>query len=316
MRLLRNVISFAALLAIVAGALVYIDSLGVRGTAAERRTNLTMGVENINGLVVGSKVLLLGVPVGKVTAIRPDVTGLAIDFYVDAAHRIPVDTVVRLDNLSALEEAYIGLFPRSAAGPVLTDGEHIATEAVQRPLSIADLMVALGRVLGQADPVRLQRIIAEADAGLPDPETVLPNLSRTGTLLRGEAGSLDGRGRELLVNLQVLLSESGYAGPALANLGPLLAQVGGNMQGVFGNALTMVHSGNPENLERFQAYLARIQNFFDNRAPDIKVLAETLLPNARAMSQALTHFDTARMLDNLLAGVPADGTIVLRVAPG
>ncbi|HTM84876.1 MAG TPA: MlaD family protein, partial [Mycobacterium sp.] len=286
---------------------------GVRTAPPDQRTRLALIVANINGLVTGSNVLLRGVPVGKVTGIHPDVAGTTIDFYVDRAYPIPVDTEVRLDNLSALGEAYIGLFPRTAVGPMLADGQRIATELVHQPLSIADLAVAVGRLFNQADPALLARIVAEADVGLPDPEAVLPNLARTGALLRGEVGAMDGRGREVLHNLQTLLRDAGFVGPALTSLAPQLGQVGVNMQGVFGNAMNLVLAGSPENLERFQAYLARLQNFFDTRAPDIKVLAETLLPNARAMSDALTHFDTARVLENMLVGMPADGTITLRV---
>lgn len=314
MRWVRTTVSVAAFVAIVVAAVGYIGELGVRTGPPESRTQLSMVVTNINGLAVGSSVLLRGVPVGRVTAIRTDVDGATVEFYVDAAHQIPVDSAVRLDNLSALGEAYIGFLPRSAAGPMLRDGERLATEAVHPPLSIADLAIALGRLLGQSDPDRVARIVAEADAGLPDPDVVLPDLARAGALLRGEVASLRGRDVELLTNLQILLRNAEFAGPVLAGLGPRLGAVGINMQGVFGNAMNLVLAGSPENLQRFEDYLHRIQNFFDTRAPDIKVLAETLLPNARAMSDALTHFDTARVLDNMLAGVPADGTITLRVS--
>ncbi|HLR98355.1 MCE family protein [Mycolicibacillus parakoreensis] len=313
MRALRSVATVVAFAVIVAAAVGYIAGLGVRTGPPAARTELSMVVDNLNGLVTGSRVLLRGVPVGAVTAVHPTTGGVTIDFYVEAAHPIPVDTVVRLDNLSALGEAFIGLFPRTAGGPVLTDGQLLDTEMVHRPLSIADLAIALGRLLGQADPDRLSRIVDEADIGLADPDLVLPNLARAATLLRGEVAGLNGRGGELVDNIQTLLRNAGFVGPVLAGLGPQLGGIGVNMQQVLGNAMNLVLAGSPENLQRFSAYLNRIQTFFDTRAPDIKVLAETLLPNARATSDALTHFDTARVLDNLLVGMPADGTITLHV---
>ncbi|HTM85369.1 MAG TPA: MlaD family protein, partial [Mycobacterium sp.] len=86
MRMLRNTLSYAALVTIVVAAVGYIGALGVRATPPDNRTRLALIVANINGLVAGSNVLLRGVPVGKVTAIHPDVAGATIDFYVDRAH--------------------------------------------------------------------------------------------------------------------------------------------------------------------------------------------------------------------------------------
>lgn len=310
----RNLLTVTALTAIVLLAIGYIGALGVRINPPEHRTNLSMAVANVNGLVVGSNVLLRGVPVGKVTAIDTTVDAATVDFYIDGAHQIPVDSTVRLDNLSALGETYIGLFPRTSGGPVLTDGQHLAAEAVTQPPTISDLAVSMGRLLQQADPAQLTRIVAEADTALGDPDTLLPNLAHAATLLRSEVMSMDGRGQELLTNLQTLLRNAEFVGPTLAQLAPSLRQLGPNVQGIFAGAMNLVLAGSPEAIERLQAYLARIQNFLDTRAPDIKVLAETLLPNIRSIGSALTNFDTGRLLGNLLRGVPEDGAIELRVS--
>ncbi|CAJ1579456.1 MlaD family protein [[Mycobacterium] wendilense] len=310
---LRNVVSLAALAAIVVIALGYVAALGVRLGPPEQRANLSMAIDNINGLVVGSNVLLRGVPVGKVTGIEPRVEATTVHFYVGEEYPIPVDSVVRVDNLSALGETYIGFFPRGRTGPMLADSDRITTEAITTPPTISDLAMSMGHLLQQSDPEQLERIVVEADTALGDPQVVLPNLARAATLLRTEATSMDGRGRELLINLQTLLRNAGFVGPALANLAPSINQLGPNVQGIFGGAMNLVLAGSPEALERFQAYLARIQYFLDTRSPDIKVLAETLLPNVRAIGSALTNFDTGRLLDNMLRGVPEDGAIDLRV---
>lgn len=313
MRLLRNLLSFAALGAIVVFAVGYIAALGVRISPPEHRTTLSMAVSDINGLVVGSRVLLRGVPVGKVTGIEAAPEVATIEFYIDGAHRIPVDSVVRLDNLSALGEAYIGFFPQTADGPMLTSGQRIAAEEIQKPPSFADLAVSLGRVLEQADPGQLTAILDEADIALADPDAVLPNINRAATLMRTEVGSMRGRGQELLINLQALLRNADVVGPALAGLSPYVKQLGPNMQGVFAGAMGIVNAGSPESLERFKDFVGRLQNFLDTRSPDVQVLAETLLPNVRNIGGALGNFDTGQLLSNMLAGVPEDGTINLHV---
>ena len=309
----RNLLSLAGLAAIVVFALGQLHGLGVRLGPPEQRANLTMDIANINGLVVGSNVLLRGIAIGKVTGIEAGPQAATVAFYIDGAHRVPVDSLVRVDNLSALGETYIGLFPRSAAPPMLADGDRIAAEVITTPPSISELAVAVGRLLAQADPEQLRSVVTEVGLALPDPDAVLPDLARAGTLVRNEAAGMHGRGAATIANLQTLLRNAEFVGPTLAGLAPQIAALGPNMAGIFTGAMNLVLAGSPEALERFQAYLGRIQAFLDSRSPDIKVLAETLLPNIRQIGSALGTFDTARVLDNMLRGIPPDGAINLHV---
>ena len=173
---IRDLASFVAFGLMIAASVGYVGSLGIRVNPPPQRTNVAMTVADINGLVVGSNVLLRGVPVGKVSNIKASVSGASVDFYIDNQYRIPVDSDVRLDNLSALGESYIGLMPRSENGPMLRDGERIATEKVIQPASISELTTSIVRVVNQLDPGALQRIIAEGNAALPDPNSRCPTL--------------------------------------------------------------------------------------------------------------------------------------------
>jgi phospholipid/cholesterol/gamma-HCH transport system substrate-binding protein len=136
---LRGALSFAMFGAIIAFAVGVIVSFGVRIGLPAHRTNLSMAVPDIKGLVVGSNVLLRGEPVGKVTEINTATSDATVQFYIDGDHRIPVDTDVRLDNLSALGEAYIGLAPRTSEGPMFKDGQRISTKSIEVPPSISQL---------------------------------------------------------------------------------------------------------------------------------------------------------------------------------
>ena len=104
----------------------YIASLGIRVSPPAKRTALSMDVADINNIVVDSNVLLRGVRVGKVTRIDTSVAAATIHFYIDGQYQVPVDSDVRLENLSALGESYIELEPRSSGGPILRDGQRIA----------------------------------------------------------------------------------------------------------------------------------------------------------------------------------------------
>jgi virulence factor Mce-like protein len=294
-------------------AVSYIGSLGVRVRPPADRTNLSMTVADINGIVVDSNILLRGVPVGKVSHIASSIGGATIDFYVDGRFPIPADCDVRLDNLSALGETYIGLFPRSQGGPMLHDGQHIATEMVEQPPSITELAASVTRLLNQLDPDALERIIGEADAALPDPNSVLPNLAHASEMLRNTAADMHGQGRVLLSNFETLLQNAGWVGPVLASTAPNLSDSAKKasqvLQGFSLGALEI----KPDGMKKFGFFLDRIKKLLDANGGDLKVLGEAFRPRVRAIAGALLNFDPSQILANILDTVPADGAITLRV---
>ena len=309
---LRDVVSFLAFGAIIVFVLGYFATLGLRVNLPSDRTNLSMNVPDINGLVVGSNVLLRGVPVGKVTGTSASIQAATVDFYVEGQYRIPVDTEVRLENLSALGESYVGLVPHGDGGQVLQNGQRISTERVVQPPSISELATSITRVLDQMDPGALKRVISEADTALPDPTTVLPNLSRASILLDNTVHEMNGRGRLLLGNFQTLLANAEWVNPILTSLTPPVREIGKGIQDFFKHIPTSFEPGNISGLNKL---VARIQNLLDDRGGDLKVLGEAFQPKLNAIAASLMNFDTGQLLDNLLQQVPADGTITLHVTP-
>jgi phospholipid/cholesterol/gamma-HCH transport system substrate-binding protein len=312
---LRDVVSFLAFGAIIAFVLGYFATVGLRVNPPSDRTNLSMNVPDINGLVVGSNVLLRGVPVGKVTGTSASIQAATVDFYVEGQYRIPVDTEVRLENLSALGESYVGLLPHSDGGHLLQNGQRISTERVVQPPSISELATGITRVLDQMDPGALKRVISEADTALPDPTTVLPNLSRASILLNNTVHEMNGRGRLLLGNFQTLLANAEWVNPILTGLTPQVREIGKGIQDYFKHIPIIMHRGEPGNVSNLNKLVARVQNLLDDRGGDLKVLGEAFQPKLNAIAASLMNFDTGQLLDNFLQAVPADGTITLRVTP-
>lgn len=312
----RAIASFVAFLMMIAGFLSYVSSLGLRVSPPEGRANLSMDVADINNLVVDSNVLLRGVPVGKVSAIDVSTSNATVHFYIDGKYQVPADSVIRLENLSALGESYIELEPDVSGGPVFQNGQHLSTERITQPASISELGTSVVRVLNQMDPGQLEHVIAEADSALPDPYTVLPNLQRASLLLNKTVADLRGRGGTVLENSQSLLENADFVGPALAEATPDLRGVGFGIQHLFDNGTNvLLRTDTPSNVYVFGRFLQRIQKLLDDRAADIRVLTEPLTANVRAIASALSTIDTSRVLANLLSAVPEDGAIELHVNP-
>jgi len=310
---IRHLVTFAVFLGIIAVFIGYLASLGIRVAPPANRVNLAMDVADINGIVVDSNVLLRGIPIGKVTAIETSVSTATIHFYVERHYNIPVDSDVRLDNLSALGESYVGLLPRSSGGPMLRDGQHIATESVKQPPSISELATSVVRVLNQLDPDALNRVIGEADTGLPDPNAVLPNLAHTSLLLRNTTADMHGQGQELLANLQSLLQNAGFVGPKIASTTPAVRDLGPPIQTLWNYAANGTLRNVPQDVYNLSALVGRFQKLLDDRGPDIRVLSEALLPNIKAIAASLQTFDSGQVRANILDAVPEDGAINLHV---
>jgi phospholipid/cholesterol/gamma-HCH transport system substrate-binding protein len=291
----------------------YVASLGIRIAPPAKRTTLSLDVSDINNIVVDSNVLLRGVRVGKVTRIDTSVATATIHFYIDGQYQVPADSDVRLDNLSALGESYIELEPRSSDGPVLRDGQRITPESVKQPPSISELATSVVRVLNQLDPHQLTRVIAEADAGLPDPGFVLPNLARASLLLRNTTADFKGQGRETLSNFQVLLQNAAFVGPALARAAPDLRALSVTVNPMMSLVFKAGTTASREDIIDFSAFLQRIQKFLDDRGPDLRILGAATSANVKLIANALKNLDSSQILANLLATVPEDGAIELHV---
>jgi phospholipid/cholesterol/gamma-HCH transport system substrate-binding protein len=291
----------------------YIASLGIRVNPPAKRTSLSLDVADINNIAVDSNILLRGVRVGKVTRVDTSVATATIDFYIDGRYQIPVDSEVRLENLSALGESYIELEPRSSGGPIFRDGQRIAPGAATQPRSVSELATSVVRVLNQLDVRQLSDVVGEADAGLPDPGAVLPNLKRASLLLRNTTADFKGQGRELLDNFQVLLQNAAFVGPALAEAGPPVRDLGPVVRATWNDTFTIVAGELATDTLQLSALVQRIQKFLDDRGVDLRVLGQGTSANVKLIANALKNFDSSEILANLLATVPENGAIDLHV---
>ncbi|MGV0037072.1 MlaD family protein [Mycobacterium colombiense] len=311
--MVKGALSFVSFVVVIVFSLGYFKSMGVSLTQPPERTRISMEVHDISGLVVGSSVQLRGVPIGEVNGITTSRSDATVNFYIDSRYKVPVDSDIRLENLSALGEAYIEFVPRSEGGPMLQDGQRLAAEAITQPPSISELATTVVRVLNQFDPAALQRIVDEADAALPSPTAVLPNLSRAATLLRNTAATMHGKGRDLLDNFQVLLRNAQWVGPVLAYNTPWLTKMGNDFAALNDAAVVLHDRGAPQTLHNLSHLVGRLEHFLDHSGGDIKVLMQSMLPYLNDTSGALMNLDTAQVLHNMLAGVPEEGAVTLHL---
>lgn len=309
--------SFIAFIAMVTVFVVYCWGLGVRTGKPQDRIDLSVTAADISNLVVGSSVLLSGIPVGQVTDISTSTEQATIKFYVDGRYEIPVDSDIRFDNLSALGEAYIEVDPKSYGGANYRNGDRIVADRLAQPPSISALAASVVRVLNQLDPDKLNRVIKETDSAMAARDVVLPNWARTNLLLRNITTDFNGQGRTVLDNAQTLLQNAGFVGPALADAAGPLRALGPSIAVPMNDTWQLGMALIPMDVVQFGGLLDRIQKFLDDRGVDLKILGEATSGNMDLIADALGNLDGSQLMAKLLETVPQDGVVDLHVqAPG
>lgn len=314
----KTALSITAMLTIAFLSVLYMNTLGLRTDAFDDDRTASMPVQETNGLVVGSKVLLRGVAIGSVTGIVPSADHVDIEWKYGSNYAIPANSAVRLENLSALGEPYVAILPDSTAGPYLGDNARIGEDRITVPTSITELSARLSRLLEQVDPGRIRQIFDELDTGLPDSAPVLQDLSRVSALLASMTTGNEDNIAALFTNAQALLLNSSWLPPGLAGATTDVARFGEGLQGFLGSAYdTVLIAPLPDGIALGTGpFLEDLQSFLDKAAPDIQILATAVLPGVRAAAASIRTVDVSHLLDAALDSTRSGDAVSVRVDVG
>lgn len=95
------------------------------------------------GLFVGNDVGILGVPVGKITAIEPAGDSVRVTMEIDADQSIPADAGAVVVARSVATDRYVELTPVFKSGPKMADGAEIDINKTQTPVDFDNVLSAL-----------------------------------------------------------------------------------------------------------------------------------------------------------------------------
>lgn len=103
------------------------------------------------GLYEGNDVSVLGVPVGKVTAVEPEGTKVRVEMTYEAGRKVPADAKAVVVSPTLVSDRYVQLAPAYTGGAVLDDGATIPQPRTATPVeldrvygALNDLSKALG----------------------------------------------------------------------------------------------------------------------------------------------------------------------------
>ena len=155
-----RLLAFAILSAV---GIVYIGSsyLGVVDRILGRGYTVHVLLPASGGLFTGSEVTYRGVKIGKVSQMVVEDDGLRVDVALEEDSRVPKNSPVRVDNLTAVGEQYLSFEPDSTQGPMLKDGDIVRGDQDSLPVAEEDLLQNLSRFISSVDSEDLNTVIGE-----------------------------------------------------------------------------------------------------------------------------------------------------------
>ncbi len=147
----------------------------------------------VNGLFEGSKVTVLGVPIGRVDTLVPRGDRVHVTMTVDAAVDLPAEVSAYVLNPSVISERHLELGPAYTGGPRLADGATVPMGRTHSPIGFDQLLGSLGT---------LTDILGPGDG----------SAANLGDLMAQTAQAWDGRGPEFSRALDQLAGASGIVG--------------------------------------------------------------------------------------------------------
>lgn len=137
-------------------------------------------------LFVGSDVRILGLSVGKVTAMTPTGTGVRVDMEYDGQYDLPADAKAVIISPSLIGDRFVQLTPAYDRGSVLPNGSVIGPANTRAPVELDRTFSATQQLLSALGPDGANRHGALSDLLAVGAKT----LDGQGTSIRGTIGDL------------------------------------------------------------------------------------------------------------------------------
>ncbi|MCR5979246.1 MCE family protein [Gordonia jinghuaiqii] len=318
---IRNLVSVLGMLTIAALALVYMGSMGLSVTDNVGVRTASVQLPHSNNLVVGSRVLLRGEPIGKVTEVTAGVDGVTVEWNYKDSYELPAAVDLRIDNLSALGESYIAVTPRPGGGR-LPEGQVLSGRSVVVPTTIDEFSARFTRLLEQVNADRVNTIIEATNQGLPANQKILDNFVRAGSLLQSTVLTTRSSFERLLTNMQPLLAQAEQSAPDIGASGGPLADFGKAMGGFVNTGPWVTQavnlpSGNdllPYGLDiGVGPFLEDVLAFLTKASPDIKILADAVQPSVSSAARQLGSVDLSQLMKAAMSASGDGDGIVVRI---
>ncbi|MBJ8342018.1 MCE family protein [Antrihabitans sp. YC3-6] len=314
---LSSIVSLGSILVVAVVAITYLLFGVARVDWFKHSTSAVMLIPDSANLVPRSPILLSGIRVGQVTAVTNTVDGVEVRFDIDEGRKIPIDSRVAIEALSALSEPYVEFRPNTAGGPFIGDGQLVNSLSVATPRSMPEVARTITTLLQQLDPAAIASIIDTFDQALDGTESVLPELTHASDLLAATLLSRAPQIRAMLDNAQVPGPDVAVAGTNMADAGPQFAEFGDKVGEVV-DSLEVLLDARPvpdayTTGTGLIPFLHELDAYLEEVGPDLVALYPIIGPLLAKAGDATQGIDLSALISAALASVSPSGAVELQV---
>ncbi|MEZ0357834.1 MCE family protein [Mycobacterium sp. SA01] len=241
--------------------------------------------DNSTALFPGDDIRILGVPVGRVTAVEPHPDGVKIAFWFDRKYKVPADAMAAILSPMLVTGRAIALTPVYTGGPTLRDGAVIPRSRTAVPVEWDEVRVQLQRLTELLKPT--------APGGV---STLGSFINTAADNLRGQGGTI----RETIVKLSQAMSILGdHSGDIFAtfkNLSILISALRGSSD-VLGQlnqnlaAVTGLLADDPTKVGTafadMNSVIGDVRDFIEDTGDTIGTTTEKLASISTALNESL-----------------------------
>ena len=271
-----------------------------------RRTHATVDMRDAGGLRTGSDVVYRGVPIGRVDSVDgvPGAVRLTVSY--DAAHRVPVSSRMRVENLSTLGEPVFSLLPDTAEGPYIEDGA-LLTEQVELPVSVPELLSSTSDLLDQTDAESVRSLVTTLSQTVDGLEATMPQAQRGAELLLLTLTRHEGSLETVLRDFSTVMGDVDWVRPTLTEAPPMLDEFGATL----GESYEYLFEGSAvlkgeEILGSWRDEQVQLYRVLGTLTPEVGAIGTALRPVTRAVGPSVSTIDIATLLENAIATMPDD----------
>ncbi|WP_460725026.1 MlaD family protein [Nocardia heshunensis] len=314
---MSSVLSLSAIAAIFVVGTAYLTFGIARVGWFQQYTTASLEMSDAFNLVPRSPILLSGLRVGEVTEVQNSAGGVHVNFRVRSEYRIPVDSIVTIEYLSALGEPYLEFQPQRAGAPYLKNGAHVDSTSIRQPVSIPEMAGTVTRLLEQFDPQSLGSLVTTFSQSMSGTEAVMPDLIRASNLLAATLLSRAPQLDTLLQNMQVPGPDVAKAGADMAAAGPKWGEFGVKVQELV-KSLEVVMNARPvpdayTTGDGILVVLPKITDYLRTIGPDLGAAYPVVAPLLTQAVNSLPGIDLSALIAQALQSVKPDGGIRLQI---
>lgn len=238
------------------------------------------------GLHPGFEVDYLGVPVGKIGAVRLDRDRVQVRLDIDHGQQLPAGLTAAAARKSAVGEPYVSLTPQpgAAGGPVLRPGAVIPVADTSVPPAYGDLFAAVNRALSAINPDDARTLVHELYLGwngrADSLRQIIQGSDQITATFANNSQLIDGLTDSLTKITHVIAQNRGALGDSIDDLA------------AFTNALAQVKNELAQLRDKGPGLLATVNDLLDTTRPDTRCAILSL-------SQTLPGFATPSRLQDL-----------------